>query len=207
MADPRTQLVADGYDAIGETFAEWRERIVGDPRDEWQDDLVARLADGARVLELGCGAGTPETKRLAQRFRLMGVDISPKQVERARAAIPAAEFLCADFTDLELPDGSFDAVVSFYAFNHVPRELLAPLLRDIRGWLVPGGWLLTAFGQSDLPEWTGEWLGAPTFFSGYPPETNSLLVREAGFRIERDEVVEFEEPEGPARFQWVLAQA
>jgi cyclopropane fatty-acyl-phospholipid synthase-like methyltransferase len=206
VTDPRTQLVADGYDTIGETFAEWRTRIVGDPRNEWTDDLVARLEEGARVLELGCGAGPPETQRLAQRFRLTGVDISPKQVERARASVPQAEFVCADFTDLELPDGSFDAVVSFYAFNHVPREMLAPLLESIHRWLVPGGRLLTAFGQSDLPEWTGDWLGAPTFFSGYPPEVNSQLVRGAGFTIERDEVVEFEEPEGPARFQWVLAQ-
>lgn len=199
--------MADGYDAIGETFAEWRTRIVGDPRDQWTDDLVTRLEEGARVLELGCGAGPPETQRLAQRFRLTGVDIAPKQVERARASVPQAEFVCADFTDLQLPNGSFDAVVSFYAFNHVPRELLAPLLGDIHAWLVDEGWLLTAFGQSDLPEWTGDWLGAPTFFSGYPSEINSQLVREAGFTIERDGVVEFEEPEGPARFQWVLARA
>ena len=55
------------------------------------------------MLELGCGGGTPETRRLAERFALTGVDISPRQVERARAAIPEAEFLCADFTELELP--------------------------------------------------------------------------------------------------------
>jgi SAM-dependent methyltransferase len=207
VPDPRTQIVADGYDAIGDTFAAWREEIVGDPRREWEEELVSRLDDGARVLELGCGAGTPETRRLAQRFTLTGVDISPRQVERARTAIPGAEFVCADFTELELPDGSFDAVLSFYAFNHVPRDLLAPLLRSIHAWLVAGGRLLTAFGQSDMEGWTGEWHGAPTYFSSYPPETNSRLVRESGFTIERDEVVEFEEPEGPARFQWVLACA
>lgn len=207
MADPHTQLVAAGYDAIGETFAAWREEIVGDPRREWEDELVARLDDGTHVLELGCGAGTPETRRLAERFRLTGVDISQRQIERARAAIPEAEFICADFTELDLPDAAFDAVASFYVFNHVPRELLAPLLGRIHAWLAPGGWLLTAFGQSDNPGWTGEWLGAPTFFASYPPETNSRLVREAGFTIERDEVVTFEEPEGPANFQWVLAQA
>lgn len=207
MTDARTKLVADGYDVIGETFAEWRTRIVGDPREEWEAELVRRLDDGTRILELGCGAGSPETKRLAERFRLTGVDISPRQVDRARAAVPEAEFVRADMTALDLPAGSFDAVVSFYAFNHVPRDLLAPLLGSIHSWLVPGGWLLTAFGQSDLPEWTGDWLGAPTFFSGYPAETNTRLVREAGFAIERDEVVEFEEPEGPARFQWVLARA
>ena len=43
MTDARTQLVADGYDAIGETFAEWRDAGVGDPRREWEDKLVARV--------------------------------------------------------------------------------------------------------------------------------------------------------------------
>jgi len=207
VPDARTRIVAHGYDAIGETFAAWREEIVGDPRREWEDELVSRLADGARLLELGCGAGTPETKRLAQRFAVTGVDISPRQIERAREAIPEAEFVCADFTDLELPAGSYDAVAAYYVFNHVPRDLLASLLGRIHGWLVPGGWLLTAFGVSDTEGWTGEWLGAETFFSSFPPEVNSRLVPEAGFTIERDEVVVFEEPEGLARFQWVLAQA
>lgn len=206
MPDPRTQIVSEGYDAIGETFAEWRERIVGDPRDEWAEDLASRLQEGARVLELGCGSGSPETRRLAQRFAVTGVDISPRQVERARAAIPEASFIVADLTELELPAASYDAVASFYVFNHVPRDLLAPLLGRIQGWLVDGGWLLTAFGISDMEGWTGNWLGAPTFFSSFPAEVNSRLVREAGFTLERDEVVVFEEPEGKAKFQWVLAR-
>ena len=207
MADPRTQIVSEGYDAIGETFAEWRRRIVGDPRDEWAEDLASRLRAGARVLELGSGSGSPETRRLAQRFAVTGVDISPRQVERARAAIPEASFMVADLTELELPPASYDAVVSFYVFNHVPRDLLSPLLGRIHNWLVEGGWVLTAFGVSDLEGWTGNWLGAPTYFSSFPPEVNSRLVRYAGFAVERDEVVVFDEPEGPARFQWVLARA
>jgi cyclopropane fatty-acyl-phospholipid synthase-like methyltransferase len=207
VPDSRTQMVAAAYDAMGETFAAWREGFVGDPRREWEDDLVARLEPGARLLELGCGGGSPETRRLAQRFAVTGVDVSPKQVERARAAIPGAEFVCADFTELELPPGSFDAVASFVVFNHVPRELLAPTLERIHGWLVRDGWLLTAFGASDNPGWTGEWLGAETFFAGFQPEVNSQLVRKAGFTIERDEVVAYESPDGPERFHWVLARA
>ena len=147
MSDPRTELVGRGYDAIGEHFAEWRDRIVGDPRREWEDELVSRLQDGARVLELGCGAGVPKTQRLAARFRLTGVDISAEQVRRARAAVPGAEFFQADFTALELEPESFDAVVSFYAFNHVPRELLAPTFARIRRWLAPSGLLMTALGN------------------------------------------------------------
>jgi ubiquinone/menaquinone biosynthesis C-methylase UbiE len=128
VTDPRTELVGRGYDVIGERFAEWRDRIVGDPRRKWENELVSRLADGARVLELGCGAGVPDTQRLDARFSVTGVDISAEQVRRAREAVPEAEFVHADFTALELEPGSFDAVVSYYAFNHVPRELLAPTL-------------------------------------------------------------------------------
>lgn len=203
--DPRTELVGRGYDAMGERFAEWRDRIVGDPRRKWEDGLVSRLEDGAHVLELGCGAGVPDTQRLATRFQVTGVDVSAEQVRRARAAVPGAEFINADFTALELESESFDAVVSFYAFNHVPRELLAPTFARIRRWLVPRGLLMTALGTSDTESWTGEWLGAETFFSSFPPETNTRLVREAGFDILRDEVVTFREPDGDATFQWVLA--
>jgi cyclopropane fatty-acyl-phospholipid synthase-like methyltransferase len=206
VTDPRTELVGRGYDAIGERFAQWRDLIVGDPRREWEDELVSRLDDGARVLELGCGAGVPDTQRLAARFQVTGVDVSAEQVRRAAAAVPDAEFVHADFTALELEPESFDAVVSFYAFTHVPRELLAPTFAQIHRWLVPGGLLMTALGTSDTEAWTGDWLGAPTFFSSFPPETNTRLVREAGFEILRDELVTFREPDGDATFQWVLAR-
>jgi SAM-dependent methyltransferase len=203
--DPRAELVGRGYDVIGERFAEWRDRIVGDPRREWEEELVSRLQDGARVFELGCGAGVPDTKRLAQRFRVTGVDVSAGQIRRARAAVPEAEFVQADFTSLDLEPESCDAVVSFYAFNHVPRELLAPTFARIAGWLVSGGLLMTALGTGDIEAWTGDFLGAPTFFSSFPPETNTRLVREAGFEILRDQLVTFHEPDGDATFQWLLA--
>jgi ubiquinone/menaquinone biosynthesis C-methylase UbiE len=207
VTDPRVQIVADGYDAIGETFDEWRDRIVGDPRAAWRGELVSRLPQGARVLELGCGGGVPDTRLLAERFRVTGVDVSPEQVRRASAAVPSAEFVCADFTELELPQGSFDAVAAFYSFNHVPRDLLAPLFRSIRGWLVRGGLLVTALGTSNEEGWIGEWLGTRMYFSSYPPLTNSRLVEEAGFELLRDEVVDFVEPDGEAVFQWILARA
>jgi cyclopropane fatty-acyl-phospholipid synthase-like methyltransferase len=205
VTDPRIDLVGRGYDAIGERFVEWRDRIVGDPRREREQELVSRLLDGARVLELGCGAGVPDTQRLAARFRVTGVDISAEQVRRARAAVPNAKFVQADFTALELEPDSFEAVVSYYAFNHVPRELLAPTFARIRRWLVPSGLMMVALGTGDLPGWAGDFLGAPTFFSSYPPETNTRLVREAGFEMLRDELVTFREPDGDATFQWVLA--
>jgi cyclopropane fatty-acyl-phospholipid synthase-like methyltransferase len=158
------------------------------------------------VLELGCGNGTRETQELARHFDLTGIDLSERQLERARARVPTARFLRADLTSVAFPAASFDAVVSYYVFNHVPRELLAGVLARCRTWLRAGGWLMAVFGTGDLEAWTGEWLGAPTFFSSYEPEANSRLVREAGFTIVRDEVVTITEPGGPVPFQWILAR-
>lgn len=143
-----TEIVREGYDQIAEAFAAWRERIEGDPRDEWRDELAARLPDDARVLELGCGNGV-DARVLAERFQVTGVDISAEQISRARAAVPAATFIQADFTEIELPSASFDAVASFYVFNHGaaratcaaprthsrvarPRRISARRLRDER---------------------------------------------------------------------------
>jgi SAM-dependent methyltransferase len=204
--DPRTHLVAAGYDAMTDTWEAWKAQIKDDPRAEWRDELLRRVRPGTRIVELGCGGGTVETKLLAQRFRLTGVDLSQEQLRRARERVPEAEFVHADFTSLELEPSSIDAVASFYAFNHVPRELLAGLFARIHSWLVPGGFLLTTLGASDLPGWTGDFLGAPTYFSGYPPEANTRLLDEAGFELVRDELVTIREPEGDATFHWVLAR-
>jgi SAM-dependent methyltransferase len=194
-----TEIVRDGYRQLGETFDEWRDRIVGDPRREWRDLLASKLEPGARVLELGCGNGDDARALALHGFRVTGVDL----VARAEGV----DVLEADFLELQLPDASYDACASFYVFNHVPRERLAPLLRSIHAWLAPGGLLLAAFGAGDIEAWTGEWLGTTMFFSSYVPAINSRLVRAAGFELLRDELVTFEEPEGEVTFQWMLARS
>jgi len=78
----------------------------------WVDILLGRIAEGSDVLELGCGGGSLATRRLADRHRLLGIDISPRQIERARERVPDATFRCADATELDLPEASFDAIVS-----------------------------------------------------------------------------------------------
>jgi len=206
MTDPRTALVGRGYDAMVDTWESWSAQIVDDPRHEWAADLASRLDDGARVLELGCGGGTRETRELAARFRLTGVDLSERQLERARERVPGAAFVHGDLTTVEFDDASFEAVAAFYSFNHVPRELLAPTFARIHRWLAPGGLFTASLGASDLDGWTGDFLGAPSFFSGFAPQTNARLVREAGFELVRDEVVAITEPEGPTTFHWLLAR-
>lgn len=208
MSDPRTDLVARGFDAIADEYLQWTMRIEGDPKLAYARELSTRLSIGARVLELGCGAGEPCTRLLAERFQVTGVDLSEEQIRRARENVPGAEFVHADFTTLEYEPASFDAVAAFYALNHVPRELLNDLFGRLHRWLVPGGLFLASLGTSDTDSWAGDWLGTTMFFSGWDPETNRELLRAAGFEVIVDELVTVKEPEpdGDSTFQWVLAR-
>jgi SAM-dependent methyltransferase len=201
------QIVAAGYNSLGSDYLDWSRRVTDPAREAFVAELEARLPDGAGVLELGCGPGVPTTRRLAERFTLTAVDVSEAQLEMARANVPSATFIHADMASLDFPADSFDAVVALYSIIHVPRYTQPALFKRIARWLRPGGYLLATLSAGDSPHWTGEWIeGRQMFFSGFDAATNRRLIAESGFVAVLDEEVEIEEPEGPARFLWILAR-
>jgi SAM-dependent methyltransferase len=204
--DARRRVVEDGYDRIVERYLEWAGRIARDPRGRFVAELDRRLPEGARVLDLGCGAGLPTARDLSRRFEVVGVDISERQIAAARENVPDATFVHADATHLTFAEGTFDGVAALYAISHMPRDEHAALFERLHGWLRPGGLLVATLGADDSPDWTGEWLGVPMFFSSYDTDTNRELLRSAGFELLIDEVLETLEPEGAVEFLWVLAR-
>jgi SAM-dependent methyltransferase len=207
MPDDPKRIVASGYDAIAERYAEWAASFES-PAMRWLEKLLGRLEDGSHVLELGCGGGNPATRALAERHRLLGVDISPQQIERSRARMPNATFVCADAAELELEPDSFDAVVSLYMLGHVPRAEQEPLLASIASWLRPGGSFLTTMGTAGTEdEVEDDWLGAPMFWASFDEDTNRRMLGAAGFELVEDKVIPIEEPgQGIVSFMWVLAR-
>ena len=113
MSDPRTRVVENGYDAIADDFAEWRDADRRRPA-----RLVARAAhvaapEGARVLELGCGAGH-DARVLPSDSKSPASTSRPSRSPSARASVPNATFVQADFTAPDFEPGSFDAVAAVY---------------------------------------------------------------------------------------------
>lgn len=106
-----------------------------------------QLPRGARVLDVGCGIGG-SARILAGDYGLdvLGISISPAQIERARAltpsGLPHCRFAVMDALALDLADGSFDAVWSVEASPHMPdkQRYADELLRVLR----PGGRLAVA---------------------------------------------------------------
>jgi SAM-dependent methyltransferase len=205
--DP-SQVVRDGYDRLDGIYRDWVARMTNGPRAPFLADVQRLLPPGADVLELGCGPGT-DARALADGRRYTGIDLSAVQLAHARAEVPGGTFIHGDLFEVELPPASFDAVVAFYVFGHIPSERTGELFARIAGWLRPGGWLCASFGISDNPgEIEPMWLGAADmYFSSLSPSRTDALLRSAGFEIGSAEAItEIEPGAGPATFRWVIAR-
>lgn len=184
------ELVRRGYDALSYRY---RSDDAGEGRyAPWLVRLRERLPAAGSVLDLGCGCGVPVARALAAGgHQVTGVDISDVQIDRARRLVPAGTFIRADATTLDFPAGSFDAVVCLYALIHMPLAEQPDLLRRIRGWLRPAGWLLAVAGQD---AWTGtadDWLEGqtPMWWSQADAATYRSWIERAGMQIIEQEFV------------------
>ena len=202
---PQTEAVRAAYDKLAPMFGRWNASIQGDPWERFVAELGTRLDAGARVLDLRCGDGT-KTHRLAERFDVLGVDISPEQLRLGRTPAPEVTFVEADFSELDFVAETFAAVTAFYSFMHVPRERHLELFRRVLRWLKPGGLFLVSLSTLGGPDRIENWLGVDMFFSSFDAETNRRLVTEAGYELLVDEVVPMLESGVATSFLWVLGR-
>ena len=171
-------LVRRGYDACAAAYDESRR---AEPGTEIRG-LLDRLGDGAAVLDIGCGAGTPIAKSLAARYRVTGVDVSQEMVHRAQQNAPSGDFLCADVMSVRLPPSSFDAVVAFYSIFHLPREEHPGLFRRAHRWLRPGGYLLCTLSHRSEEGYTEDGFhGVTMYWSNFGLEEYVDILTGAGF--------------------------
>ncbi|GGS27351.1 methyltransferase type 11 [Streptomyces humidus] len=154
-----TELVARLYNSISWVFSStWDDNFhfgywespddqssVAEATDRLTDLLIDALsvAEGDRVLDLGCGVGKPAL-RLHRRTgaEVLGVTVSESQVEEASAraaeagATGAVRFELADAMALPYPDDSFDAVLALESMPYMER---AVALKEMARVVRPGG--------------------------------------------------------------------
>lgn len=206
MASEPSEIVRAGYDEAAARYRALEHDSARWPRAEWIGELTKSLRPGAAILDLGCAAGIPVAAELARQYRVTGVDISPEHIRQAGRNVPDAEFVCSDALTVTFPAGHFDAIISLYTFDHIPRDEHRGLLERLRHWLRPGGLLLLSIEDQDEPGTVAEWLGVDMFFSMFGADATRQLVRDAGFDIEKTALGIQTEGETDISYTWILAR-
>ena len=145
---------------------------------------------GHQVLDVGCGPGY--LTRLAAAAvspggTALGIDPSPSVIDYANhiTTQPGCTFRLGVAESLDVPDTSFDIVLSSLVVHHVPEHLRAPALREMYRALRPGGRLVIADFRPPTSRLVRHVLGAATdpAMQRNPIHLLEGLVRDAGFDV------------------------
>lgn len=135
-ADPRV-----GYGSWSQHYDEPGNPIIDLEEPEvWT--LIEVLPPG-RALDAGCGTGRHARRLVELGHEVTGVDLTPQMLERARSAVPEAEFRQGDLRELPAEDGQFGLVVCGLALAHV-KELPAAIGELARVLAVGGHLIISA---------------------------------------------------------------
>lgn len=223
VATERTAAVFDrsaaDYERVGvDFFTPFGRRLV----------QVAQVAEGERVLDVGCGSGAvlvPAAEAVGETGSVLGVDLADAMLDRCRAAIEGSGLHWAavrhgNAAEPGVPGSSVDVVLAGLVLFFLPRPDLA--LAAHRRALRPGGRLaVSTFGPED-PAFAGVYSTIAAHVPEPPPGTDpprrardnpftrasfvTGMLTDAGFdgieHVEDRVPVRFEDPGQWIRWSW-----
>jgi ubiquinone/menaquinone biosynthesis C-methylase UbiE len=128
------------------------------------------IGPGSKIIDMGCGTGNASLAVLeGTKVGIFLIDGSPGMVEIALEKIekdrPGAVigYKAANLEDddwhASLEEGSYDAIISTLALEHLPFDVYRDVICQCRKLIKPGGWLLAVEGYDDgegMLQWFNE---------------------------------------------------
>lgn len=124
--------------------------------------IIAAHVSGSRALDFGCGAGRSSAFLRRLGFAVTGIDISASMIELARRADPCGSYRLIEDGDFsELPRGSFDLILSAFAFDNIAGATRrVGLVRGLKELLSTNGRIIVLGSTPEI--YTNEWASFTT---------------------------------------------
>jgi ubiquinone/menaquinone biosynthesis C-methylase UbiE len=96
----------------------------------------------SKVLDVGCGTGHHVASMKGRSIDIVGIDISPSMIKKAKENYPDYQFQVADATNSQLyPADSFTHILCMYFTIYYIQDKNM-FLHNCYNWLMPGGYLI-----------------------------------------------------------------
>lgn len=143
--------IADRYDLITRVLSygrdrHWKEQLVslagsGPDSGVRREPESAAALTGTRALDLACGTGDIAARLRSDGARVIGLDITHRMLQLAKARSRDLPFVTGDMLALPFGDRTFDIVTTGYGLRNVPD--LSAAIAEIARVLKAGGVLLS----------------------------------------------------------------
>ena len=173
-----THITSATYDQIAADYAAQAGR--NDALAESRRRFAARLAAGARVLDVGCGPAHDAAQLRELGLRAIGIDRSRGMLAQARGDVP---LLLGDMRQLPVCSGALDGLWVCASFLHMPKRDALDGLRELRRVLRPGGVLFISVKRGQDERWIAHGSGGQRFFVFYQEDELDVLLAAAGFTV------------------------
>ena len=196
---PRPQATtspqAAAFDAIAERYDDLYPHKSGQIiATQW---LLDQLAPAARVLDVGCGTGLPTAEMIAEDgHQVVGIDLSPAMLARARRTVLTGTFLPMDAAGLDPALGPFDAAAAFFSLSMLPRARIPGALRQLRALLRPGAPLAIGMVDGNLDHIPHQLLDQQVHLTAYPQADLTAVINGTGLYVTEVDVEDYEPASG-----------
>lgn len=146
MADKSRQSV-EIYDHISEAYAD----SFNEPS-EHIDDFLNLIKSGGKILDLGCGPGVDSSYMASKGFDVVGVDLSERMLELAKAKNSKIQFLKADIRELTFEPESFDGNLASYSFIHIEKKDVSGVISSLYKLLKNDGVISVGIQEGESKE-------------------------------------------------------
>jgi ubiquinone/menaquinone biosynthesis C-methylase UbiE len=204
------QNIIPAYDLTAENYAK---QFMGEMQHKHLDRILLKQFAGenksGNCIDFGCGPGQT-TKYLVDcgMQDIVGTDISPGMIAKAKELNPHINFELADILNLQYKDNAFSAAIAFYAIVHFTNDELKVALKEIYRVLKPQGQFLFSFHIGTEIKHVDNFLDKNVALDFFFFETERILalLKETGFilidAIERFPYIDVEYPSKRA-YIWV----
>jgi SAM-dependent methyltransferase len=148
----------------------------------WHDRFIAALPNGATVLDLGCGSGSPVALHMVERgLHVTGVDASPTLISLCRDRLPNQEWLVADMRSLAL-GRQFAGVLAWDSFFHLKPDDQRGMFKVFAAHAARSAILMFNTGPAQ-GEGIGCYRGAPLYHASLDAAEYETLLTGSGFQV------------------------